>query len=204
MTTHEAAVPISGDEASSRQSVRTWILVSFALFVVEIGAWIGFVTVGGVFFTISDAVSLLLGASLIPVVLGLDSIFKEDEPRLARSAKWVGLAAMTLISVGSIVILTSEVSHEFVPAGGGLSMQIAGFALFGVWLLLVGILSGRTETFGRRSEFAAKAVAAGFFLGSLGSPFGPDNVVTILGGVIGLSAYVVWVFSTRADLAGAH
>lgn len=80
-------------------------------------------------------------------------------------------------------------------------MQIAGFALMGVWLLMIGILSGRSDIFSRRTELAAKAVAIGFLLGSLGSPFGPDNIVVYLGGAIGLVAWIVWSLSSRADLA---
>jgi hypothetical protein len=79
-------------------------------------------------------------------------------------------------------------------------MQILGFALMGVWLLMIGILSGRTDVFSRRSELAAKAVAFGFLLGSLGSPFGPDNIVVYLGGMVGLIAWIVWAISSRADL----
>ena len=200
---HDAPLTLTAEEASTRQSVRTWLLVSFVLFLLTIGAWIGFTTVGGIFFTISDAVALSLGASMVPVVVGMDTLFRPDEPDLSKRARWVGFVAMVLIAVGSIVILTSEVSHEFVPAGGGLGMQILGFALGGVWLLMIGILSGRTDLFSRRTELSAKAVAVGFLLGSLGSPFGPDNVVVVLGGGIGLIAWIVWTLSSRADLASS-
>ncbi len=199
---HEAPLTLTAEEASIRQSVRTWLLVSFVLFLLTIGAWIGFTTIGGIFFTISDAVALLLGVAMLPVAVGLDTLFRPDQPGLAKPTRWVGLTSMVMIAVGSIVILTSEVSHEFVPAGGGLGMQILGFALMGVWLLMIGILSGRTDVFSRRSELAAKAVAFGFLLGSLGSPFGPDNIVVYLGGMVGLIAWIVWAMSSRADLDG--
>ena len=200
---HEAPLTLSSEEASTRQSVRTWLLVSFVLFLMTIGAWIGFTTIGGIFFTISDAVALLLGAAMVPVVVGMDTLFRPDDPELSKRTRRVGLVAMVLIAVGSIVILTSEVSHEFVPAGGGLGMQIAGFAVMGVWLLMIGVLSGRTDVFSRRSELAAKAVAVGFLIGSLGSPFGPDNIVVYLGGTIGLIAWIGWAISSRADLASS-
>lgn len=199
-TAHEAAIPLTSEQESAKQNVRVWITVSFVLFVLNIIAYVGFITAGGVFFTISDTAALLFSISMIPVVVGIDTLLAPSQERLARRTKWVGLVAMTMIAAGSIVILTSEVSHEFVPAGGGLTGQIVGFALMGVWLLMVGILAGRTAVLSRRTELAAKAVAAGFLFGTLGSPFGPDNIVVYIGAGVGLVSYLVWMISTRSDL----
>jgi hypothetical protein len=199
-TAHESAIFLTSEQESASRNVRTWVTVSFVLFVLNLVAYVGFMTTGGVFFTISDAAALFFGASMIPVVIGLDTMFSHEQPSLSRRTKWVGLTAMTLIAAGSLVILTSEVSHEFVPAGGGLTGQIIGFALFGFWLLMIGILAGRTTMFSRRTEWAAKGVAAGFLFGSLGSPFGPDNFVVYIGATVGLVSYLVWMISTRIDL----
>lgn len=60
---------------------------------------------------------------MIPVMVGFDTVLRPLVGKVSRTAKWVGVTGMVIAGVGAIVLLTSEVSHEFVPAQGGLGMQ---------------------------------------------------------------------------------
>jgi len=202
MTTAESAsVANSSESATTRQRIRFWALLALIAFLGSIIAFVGFVTAGGVWFTISDALGLIQAITIVPLILGLDQLLNTEETSLARVGKWLGLTGCFLVGVGSIVLLTSDVSHQFVPAGGGLGMQFVGFGLIGGWFLAQGVISRRTGFLGRRTTWSALAVGVGFVIGILGAPFGPESIATSLGGSIALIGFIVWTISIRSEMA---
>ncbi len=202
MTTAEGVA--HGARAGTREQVRTWSLVALVVFVLSLLAYAGFTTVGGIWFTISDALALALAAAMMPVVIGLDTLARPVVGNISRTARWVGLAAMTIVIIGSIVLLTSEVSHEFVPAGGGLGMQFVGFGLEGVWFLMLARVGGRAGLFSRRLTRVTYLVGAGFVVGALGSPMGPNSPLVMVGMTLAFIGFIAWVVLLRREMAEAR
>ncbi len=199
MTTAEGITPAA--KAGTREQIRTWSLVALVVFVLSLVAYAGFTTVGGIWFTISDALGLALAAAMIPVVIGLDTLARPVVGDISRTARWVGLAAMTIVIIGSIVLLTSEVSHEFVPAGGGLGMQFVGFGLEGVWFLMLARIGDRAGLFARRLTRVTYLVGAGFVIGALGGPMGPDSPLVMVGMTLAFIGFIAWVVMLRREMA---
>lgn len=199
MTTAEGAA--RGAHTGTGDQVRTWSMVALVVFVLSLVAYAGFTTVGGIWFTISDALALALAAAMIPVVIGLDALARPAVGDISRIARWVGLAAMTIVIIGSIVLLTSEVSHEFVPAGGGLGMQFVGFGLEGVWFLMLARIGDRAGLFGRRLTRVTYLVGAGFVVGAVGGPMGPGSPLVMVGMTLAFIGFIVWVLMVRREMA---
>lgn len=202
MTTAEGIA--GGAKAGTREQVRAWSLVALVVFVSSLIAYAGFTTVGGIWFTISDALGLALAAAMIPVVIGLDTLARPIVGDISRTARWVGLAAMTIVIIGSIVLLTSEVSHEFVPAGGGLGMQFVGFGLEGVWFLMLARIGDRAGLFGRRLTRVTYLAGAGFVVGALGGPIGPNSPLVMVGMTLAFIGFIAWVVLLRREMAETH
>jgi hypothetical protein len=199
MTTAEGVA--HGVRAGAREQIRTWSLVALVVFVLSLVAYAGFTTVGGIWFTISDALALGLAAVMMPVMTGLDALLRPVVGNVSRTARWVGLAAMTIVIIGSIVLLTSEVSHEFVPAGGGLGMQFVGFGLEGVWFLLLARIGHRAGLFSRRLTRVTYLVGGGFVVGALGAPMGPDSPLVMVGMTLAFIGFIAWVVMLRPEMA---
>lgn len=204
MTTAEhTSLAWTAEMASDRRRIRTWSLMVVLGFVAAGIAYAGFLSVGGVWFTISDGIGLLQAIAFVPLILAYDNVFRGAEPSLSRTGRWIGLTGSALVGVGSIILLTSEVSHEFVPAGGGLGMQFVGFGLMGAWFLVAGILGRRTGLFSRTTNLALLTIGIAFLVGAIGSPFGPDSIPVSLGFTVAFIALIVWVFSVRKELKGS-
>jgi len=199
MTTAKAVA--SRARVGTREQIRTWGLVTLVVFVLSLVAYVGFSTVGGIWFAISDALALALAVAMLPVMVGLDVLLRPIVGNISRTTLWVGMAAMTLIIVGSIVLLTSEVSHEFVPAGGGLGMQFVGFGLEGVWFLMLGRIGDRAGLFGRGLTAVTYLAGVGFVVGALGSPTGPDSSLVVVGMTLAFIGFIAWVVMLRRDMA---
>lgn len=191
----------AGSVAGSREQIRTWSLIALVVFVLSLVAYVGFTTVGGIWFTISDALALALAAAMIPVVIGFDALTRPIVGDISRMARWVGLAAMTIVIIGSIVLLTSEVSHEFVPAGGGLGMQFVGFGLEGVWFLMLARIGARAGLFSRRLTRVTYLAGAGFVVGALGAPMGSDSPLVMIGMTLAFIGFIAWVVMLRPEMA---
>lgn len=201
MTIAGSTTAVREDGHSARETIRTWVLIALAAFLLSLVAYAGFTTVGGIWFTISDALGLLLAGSMIPVITGFDTLMRSTTGGISRTAKWIGIAVMGTAGVGSIVLFTSEVSHEFVPAGGGLGMQFVGFGLEGVWFLLLGLMTSRSRAFSSRFVWTARAAGLGFVVGTLGAPLGPENPLVIAGATLSFLSFILWGLSARSELA---
>jgi hypothetical protein len=200
MTTSERTLGRTKIDDSTRETVRTWLMAALALFILNLVAYIGFTVAGGIFFTISDALALLLAVAMVPVITGMARVL--DSRRLPRWATRTGLAGSGLIAAGALILLTSQVGHEFVPASGGLGLQFAGFALIGAWLLVLARSTSRTPGFSRRTVRSAQVAGVGFAVGILALPLGPESIVVALAGMLALFGFVSWVLSLRKDLLG--
>lgn len=201
MTTAESVVPVPAEAAKTRENIRTWALVSLVLYLISGVAFAGFTAAGGIWYTISDAVGLLLAVALMLVVMHFDALFRPSMGTLSRTARWIGVFAMGLAAAGSVVLLTSEVSHEFVPGEGGLGMQFVGWGVLGIWFLLVGRMGERTTMFSRRWKLAAYAAGVGSIAAMAATlPLGPDSIAVSIGFTVAFVAIVLWVIWTRKEL----
>ncbi|MGD2044080.1 MAG: hypothetical protein PVJ28_10560 [Acidimicrobiia bacterium] len=201
MTTAESAVPVPAEAAKTREAIRTWALVSLVLYLISGVAFAGFTASGGMWYTISDAVGLMLAVALLLVVLHFDALLRPAMGSMSQTARWVGVFAMGLAAAGSLVLLTSEVSHEFVPGEGGLGMQFVGWGLLGVWFLLVGVMGARTAMFSARWKWAAYAAGVGSIVAMAATlPLGPDSIAVSIGFTVAFVAIVLWVVWTRKEL----
>jgi hypothetical protein len=202
MTTAEGIKASSA--AGTREHVRTWSLITLVAFILSLVAYVGFTTVGGIWFTISDALAIGLAGAMMPVMAGLDVLLRPVVGNVSRTARWLGLTGMTIVIIGSIVLLTSEVSHEFVPAGGGLGMQFIGFGLEGVWFLILARIAGRAGLFSGRLVNVTYLVGAGFVVGSVGSPIGPEHPLVMVGMTVAFIGVIAWVVMLRRELASGR
>lgn len=200
MTTAEGTIPTAAAVDKTRETIRTWSLVALTMFLLSLVLWIGFLTVGGIFFTLSDGVALLMASSMIPVMVGFDRLLRPTMGGLSRTARWAGIIGMVVAAAGSIVLLTSDVSHEFIPASGGLGMQLVGFGLEGVWFVLLGVMASRTDWLSSRLAKACYIAGAGFLMGVPGSVLGPEHPIVALGGVLAFVGFVLWAIWTRREL----
>ena len=203
MTTAETAIGARDAQHSTIKSIRTWVMVALVAFLLSIVAYAGFMTAGGIWFTISDALGLLLAGSMIPVMVGFDTILRSRHGAISRTAKWIGLTGLVIAGVGSIVLLTSEVSHEFIPAGGGLGMQFVGFGMEGVWFLMIGRMASDGAIFSRKLVWVAYAAGVGFVAGALGAPLGPGSPIVMGGATVSTVAFITWALLTRRELGPA-
>lgn len=186
----------TGGVAAEEPSVGVWAWASLAVMLASIAVWPAFVAWGGIWFTISDSIGLVFATVTIPVIVGLDRWFSPHAPALAGTARWIGLAGMVAIGAGSILLVAGQVNHEFQPAQGGLGVQIAGYGLWGVWLLLTAELARRAGTLGRAVVVAGYTIGAAIVLGMVGATRGPDHPITVVAGAtlaIGLVAWTVAV-----------
>lgn len=200
MTAAETTTTARSKEQSAVESVRTWLIVALIAFTLSLVAYGGFMTAGGIWFTISDASGLFLAGSMIPVMVGFDALLRSKHGTTSLIARWIGICGMVVAGVGSVVLLTSEVSHDFVPAGGGLGMQFVGFGLEGLWFLMIGRMASEDATFSRGLVWAAYAAGLGFVVGSLGAPLGPDSPVVMAGATVSLVAFITWAVLTRREM----
>jgi len=201
MTTTDRSIGISATATNTRESLRTWALVSLVLYLISGVAFAGFSSFGGVWFTISDAVGLLLGIALMVVVIQFDNLFRSEFGSYSRTSRWIGVFAMGLGIAGSIVLLTSQVSHEFVPAEGGLGMQFVGWGLLGIWFLMLASMGSRSGLFSQRWTWAARLTGGGSVVAmALTLPLGPDSPVVSIGFALTFVAIIFWVVWTRKEL----
>jgi len=201
MTTAEGTAAIRDVAADAKESIRAWALVSLVLYIVSGIAFAGFSQSGGIWFTVSDAVGLLLGIALMVLVVQFDRLFRQEFEGFARAARWIGVVAMGLGVAGSIVLLTSEVSHEFIPGEGGLGMQFVGWGLLGVWFIMLASMGSRSGLFSARWTWAARIAGIGSVVAMAATiPLGPDSAAVSTGFALTFVAIIFWVVWTRKEL----
>lgn len=201
MTTAEVAASVSATTKETSESIRTWALVALALYLVNGVAFAGFSAVGGIWYTISDAAGLLLAISIMVLVVRFDDLFRTEVGSISRTARWIGVAAMSLGVLGSLVLLTSQVSHAFIPPAVGLGMQFAGWGLLGVWFILMGVMATRSGRFSDRWVKVAYFAGAGSVVAMSASiPLGPDSPVVSVGFTVAFLSIILWVVRTRKEL----
>lgn len=183
-------------------TVRTWTLVALVMFLLNLVAYAGFSIAGGVWFTVSDALGFALAASMVPVMLGMDRLVRPAAGHASRVARIIGVTGMVVAMAGSIVLLTSEISHEFVPAGGGLGMQFVGFGLEGVWFLLIGRLASGAGVYSRRLATVCYLTGGGFLVGASGAAFGPGSVGVMVGMTLSFFGFIAWAVMSRRQIGG--
>lgn len=194
--------PVGAVASGVTGTVRTWTLVALVMFLLNLVAYAGFSIAGGVWFTVSDALGFALAASMVPVMLGMDRLVGPGVGDVSRVARIIGVTGMVVVMAGSIVLLTSEVSHEFVPAGGGLGMQFVGFGLEGVWFLLLGRLASRAGIYSSRLGIVCYVTGAGFLVGATGAAFGPDSIGVMVGMTLSFFGFIVWAVMSRRQIDG--
>jgi len=183
-----------------RSRIRTWTLLWLLLFLLSLVLWVGFLTAGGIFYVLSDAVALLLALAFVPVIVGYNALLRPSAGDRSQAAMWTGLVGMAITVAGSLVLLTSDVLGGAVPGGVGLAMQIVGFGLQGAWFVLLGVLVSRVGLFSRRVVVVSYLAGVGFLLVLVGSPFGPEHPLVAVGGLISVVAFVLWAIWTRKEL----
>ncbi len=194
--------PVGTVASGVSETVRTWTLVALVMFLLNLVAYAGFSVAGGVWFTVSDALGFGLAASMVPVMVGMDRMVRPKVGDASQTARIIGVTGMIVAMVGSIVLLTSEVSHEFVPAGGGLGMQFVGFGLEGVWFLLVGRLASRAGIYSSRLATVCYITGAGFLVGATGAAFGPDSIGVMVGMTLSFFGFIAWAVMSRRQIDG--
>lgn len=194
--------PVGAVASGVTETVRTWTLVALVMFLLNLVAYAGFSVAAGVWFAVSDALGFALAASMVPVMLGMDRLVRPGVGDMSRVARIIGVTGMVVAMAGSIVLLTSEVSHEFVPAGGGLGMQFVGFGLEGVWFLLMGRLASRAGIYSGRLAIVCYVTGAGFLVGGTGAAFGPDSIGVMVGMTLSFFGFIAWAVMSRRQIGG--
>lgn len=203
MTTADTTPTTAATGTSSiRESIRMWALVALVLYIISGVAYAGFTSAGGIWFVISDSIGLLLSAALLALVIRFDDLFRPHVGRMSLIARWVGAVAMILAIAGSIVLISFETGHEFIPGGGGLGMQFAGWGLLGVWFVLLARMNQTLGVFDRRWERAAQVAGWGSIVAMVATiPLGPESPAVSIGFTVTFIAIIFWVVWTRRQLA---
>lgn len=202
MTAVERSVPATAD-APLDESIRMWSLVALVLYLINGLAFAAFSAVGGIWFTVSDAFGLLLAGSLIVLVVRFDDYFRPSVDGRSRTARWIGVVGMGVAMAGSIVLLSSQAGHDFVPAGGGLGMQFLGWGLLGIWFVMLAGFARQTESFSRRWRLAALIAGYGSIVAMVFTiPLGPESAIVSTGFAVTFVAIIFWVVWTRQELRG--
>lgn len=194
--------PVGAVVSGVSETIRTWTLVALVMFLLNLVAYAGFSVAGGVWFTVSDALGFALAASMVPVMVGMDRLVRPRVGEVSRVTRIIGVTGMVVVMAGSVVLLTSEVSHEFVPAGGGLGMQFVGFGLEGIWFLLIGRLASRSDIYSRRLATVCYLTGGGFLIGATGAAFGPDSVGVMVGMTLSFFGFIAWAVMSRRQIGG--
>lgn len=179
-------------------SIRKWLLLGLGAYGFGVLTGIGYFTIGGVFALLSDAASIAMALTMIPVVLGLAKIFERQNKEFSKIARLVGLTGFTLLGTGGAILVLFYFLRTL-PGGFGLGMQFAGIFLQGIWLMLVGIQAQKTGMFSPKVSRAAIAAGAGYFVVAAGSALGFSPIL-YLASAVSIGAYVLWVLWTRAEL----
>jgi hypothetical protein len=183
---------------SERESVRKWLLLGLGAYGFGVLTGIGYFSVGGIFALLSDAASVMMGLTMIPVVMGLAKLFNERKPGLSQITRLVGLAGFSLLTLGGLILVFFYFMRTL-PGGFGLGMQFFGIFLQGVWLILVGSLALQTGVFSRKIAFAGITAGAGYFVIGISSglSFSP---LSMIASAVGVAGYVLWALWTRTAL----
>ena len=202
MTTADGAIQgVEESTSAAEAKIRTWALVALFLYLVSGAAFVGFLSVGGIWATISDSVGLFLAISLMMLVIAFDELLRPITGSVSNVARWIGLVGTGLAAAGSIVLLTSEVSHEFIPGEGGLGMQFVGYGLHGVWFLLLAAMTRKEPMFSARWRLAAFLAGVGSVVAMLATiPLGADSMIVSSGFGLTFIAIIAWVIWTRSEL----
>jgi hypothetical protein len=184
---------------SVQTSIRRWLLLGLGAYGFGVLTGIGYFTIGGIFALLSDAASVAMGLTMIPVVLGLAKIFERQNPEFSKIARLIGLTSFSLMSLGGAILVIFYFLRTF-PGGFGLGIQFAGIFLQGIYLMLVGILSQKTGTFSQKVSIAAIVGGVGYFVVGAGSAFGFSPIL-YLASAVSVGAYVLWALWTRAELS---
>jgi hypothetical protein len=184
---------------SVQSSIRRWLLMGLGAYGFGVLTGIGYFTIGGIFALLSDAASIAMAVTMIPVVLGLAKIFERHNKEFSKIARLVGLTGFTLLGTGGAILVLFYFLRTL-PGGLGLGMQFAGIFLQGIWLMLVGILSQKTGTFSQKVSIAAIVGGVGYFVVGAGSAFGFSPIL-YLASAVSVGAYVLWALWTRAELS---
>ena len=139
--------------AFTGQSLRTWLLLGLVATLLGAATGIGYFTFGAIFGPLSDATAVVIGLSLIPVALGLHGLFRPSEADLSRLTRLIGVGGLSLLALGSIVLVLFNAGFDWLPRLLGLPAQFLGIFIQGLWLALVG---------GGSSHFEPECSAAGW------------------------------------------
>ncbi|MEZ5116196.1 MAG: hemerythrin domain-containing protein [Candidatus Nanopelagicales bacterium] len=149
----------------------------------------------GAWATLSDLATLLFALAMLPVVLAV------------RSARFLGLAGLAAVGVGAVGLLADDSGLVDLPGGGGLLLQLAGFAVLGAWLLVVGVRTLRRNG-DRALGVLATTGGGGYLLGTLGSvpgAFGhPAFLAAFAAAVVGLVGYLGRLTAIGSDRVETH
>ncbi|MGA7270910.1 MAG: hypothetical protein WB239_07540 [Acidimicrobiia bacterium] len=182
-----------------RKRLRTWTLATLVTFLLSLVAFVAFMSLGDAFVTLSDSISLLLAVAIVPVVNGLDTLLAPAATPLSRLIRWTGLIGAGLVGAGSIVLLAADLTS--LSGTGGLPMQYIGYALIGVWIVISSGFLPRSSLLPRQVTTAAYVAGAGFLLGLLAGPLGPESPVVMLAGLLSVVGFVAWCIFIRSGLA---
>jgi hypothetical protein len=180
--------------------LRAFLLAGIVAMVLGAVTGAGFFIVGGIFGPISDSASMLIAFTLIPVAVGLDQLFGRNDERRSRIARNIGLTGLGFFALGGFGLVLHAIVFQWIPAGVMLGVQFFGILLQGIWLIMIGNLTYRSGIFSRQSGIAAIISGSGYVLFVVGSPFGSNAPISLIGGMVGLIAFLVWASKARSQL----
>lgn len=183
--------------------VGQWLLIALVSMLLGAVTGIGFFAVGGIFAPLSDAASVMIGLSLIPVALGLDRLFHPFEPRLSRRAMRTGVAGLSLFAAGGLLLVLYHTLFGWLPEALAFGVQFLGILIQGIWLVMVGVLTLRSGVFDRSVGWAAAASGSAYLLMCISFPFDPGGPAVIMTALVAVVCFCAWAIWARAALRDA-
>ena len=149
--------------------------------------------------TINDITSVVLAASLLPVLLVLHRLHRRHAPTISLGTFIIGVLAM-LIAVAFQTLLIIRI---IAFAQTAVVVPVA-FGLFGASLMIYGYLALADESLPRRLALLSIIAGAGYVLVIVGIILaGQDHPLTSIGGITAVICYPIWaVWFGRILLSG--
>ena len=191
----------TNDKTSNR--LNLWLMLSVIAMILGGVTGFAYYSIGGVMGPVSDAVAFIIGATLIPVTLGIYHQFRYTHQQLSLWARIIGIIGHSLIALSGLALVFSYIvidsaSNSLSLESVSFSIQLAGALLEGAWLLMIAVLSSRVPL-KPLIVYSAYIAGAGNILFVTGT-FMHVDVIAWAGGFLGIIAFITWAIRYRHSL----
>jgi hypothetical protein len=161
---------------------------------------ITFFIVGEPFGTMNDIASVVIALTSIPILVALNHLHRSASPILSWSAVVIGILSVLVAATTQSMLVLKIIEYEqsYYPA-------TIAFGVFGVSLMVYGILSYTHGVFSRSMSVWGFFAGLGYFLVIIGFLLGQQNhPLTYVGGLMSVIAFPTWAIMLGSIFLKSH